>query len=145
MRQIKIFVSTSFLEKDKARKWGAILRSEGYDVVSHWTEHKGSEDDPEALAIDGEKNLADLSYADVILVLWPGRLGTSSEFGYAVGKGIPVIILKSPTEIIANPMAYVHGVKRAHSADSVMRLLAKMSVDRRWTAEAFYKGSNEAK
>jgi len=108
----KVYVASSFLNKEAVREAEKTLRDNGFEVTSRWVNHTGAEDNCPELQREGLVDLHDLFAADVVLVLWPGRLGTASEIGVAIGRGMPVCIINPSGKPINMPFAYLPGYVR---------------------------------
>ncbi len=87
---MKIFVASSFLNKKETRKVIRTLRKAGHEITVDWTLKKNCK---QALQVQAEVDAEGVSNADVLVVLWPGRSGTITEVGIAIGIKNPVYIL----------------------------------------------------
>jgi nucleoside 2-deoxyribosyltransferase len=103
----KVYVASSFLNKEAVREAEKTLRDNGFEVTSRWVNHTGAEDNCLELQREGLVDLHDLLEANIVIALWPGRLGTASEIGVAIGSGIPVCIINSSGKPINMPFAYL--------------------------------------
>lgn len=119
---IRVYVASSFLNKDAVRKAEATLREAGFEVTSQWVNHETAQGDPVELRQQGEIDLSDLLHADVLLVLWPGRLGTASEIGVAIGAEVPIYIIKDDAPIDM-PFAYLPEVHHLGAVEQFIRLM----------------------
>jgi len=122
---IKVYVASSFLNKDRVREIEGILRDNEMVVTSKWVEHteKDQSNDIEGLGEDALINLDDQRDADVLLVVLPGRLGTSAELGYGIGIEQSVYVLfdnMSMDVLYPNPMVYLPSVYRLRSLDEFL-------------------------
>ncbi len=87
---MKIFVASNFENKDAARELENKLREQGHEITSTWVDQEPLTD--LALApVHSENDLKELDAANVLVILWPGKQGTLSEFGHAL-KRKPVIL-----------------------------------------------------
>ena len=60
------------------------------EITSTWI------DNPEGYVEDrAEQDYSDIERSDLVLITWPGAFGTSSEMGYALGLGKPIIVYAS--------------------------------------------------
>jgi len=92
---MRIFVASSYLNKRKARQAMEWFRIRGHTITFDWTRPERGK----TAWYLRKKALADFNGvmdADLLVVIWPGRLGTATEIGIALGKGIPVIIVGQP-------------------------------------------------
>lgn len=92
---MRLFVASSYLNRKVAQDVQRLLVTVGHSITFDWTQ-------PEDLSVPGastEKALADargVVLAEAVVVVWPGRLGTATEIGIAIGCGIPIYILGKP-------------------------------------------------
>jgi nucleoside 2-deoxyribosyltransferase len=92
---MKLFVASSYLNKANARAAMRKLRKAGHEITFDWTQ-------PEQMKTDADwrrkasEDFRGVVNAEVLIVIWPGRMGTSTEVGIALGRGIPVFIVGDP-------------------------------------------------
>ena len=86
---MKIYVASSFLNKSAARRAMRLLQKDGHTITSRWTAHRPSTK-TRVLHDEAIKDLQDVRAAQAMVVIWPGRLGTSAEIGAALISGKPV-------------------------------------------------------
>jgi nucleoside 2-deoxyribosyltransferase len=118
---MKIYVASLFRNKDAVREAEQTLRDNGYEVTSRWVNHEACPGNIEHFEEDGLDNMLDLERADTLLVLWPGRLGTASELGFAIGSNKAIFIVSDGASIDL-PFAYLPGIVHISSVDEFMAL-----------------------
>lgn len=108
---MNVYIAASLAMHRLAHKIRCDLQSteDGYEVVSRWHEHETFEDckriadmgETGARAVAG-LNLADLRRADVLLLLPDDECrGALVELGYALGRGIGVVVAGRPPTLMA--------------------------------------------
>jgi len=80
---MKIYVASSFLNKDAAREMQDLLKRYGHEITYDWTQHPSSTDWG-IFREECKKDLQGIVDADALVVVLPGRLGTASELGIAL-------------------------------------------------------------
>lgn len=98
---MKVYIACSLARRDLACEIRDALRGEGHHVTSTWHDDPGS-------TIEGELTMTDGAQAKIrrrcfreievssalVLIACPGdRHGAHVEAGYAMGKGLPIIVL----------------------------------------------------
>lgn len=99
---MKVYISSSYQMKEQAVICRDVLTTHDIEVVSTW--HDGIEaDDPSGWASGADIDLKELKTAHILLALNPitwankGTGGRHVEFGYALGKAIPILIVGERT------------------------------------------------
>ena len=97
---------------------------------SDWTDdgYEGKSDLPYANGGYVERDLYDIRRSDIVLVnalYMPDRqsIGTWFEFGYAISKGIPVIVVADAPMITKHPFVYKHAAKIVSSVDEALNYI----------------------
>lgn len=88
---MKIYVASSILNKKKVQKVQQKLTNLGHTITFDWTKDEAI--NKEASVVCAFNDLGGVFTADCIVILAPGRIGTFTEFGYALGLGRPVILV----------------------------------------------------
>lgn len=91
-QKLKIFLASSWLNKNTAKHTMERLIAAGHSITYDWTVHPATED-TYVLARQSVADLSGVNDADVFILLWPGRLGSSAELGAALAFGKQVIIV----------------------------------------------------
>lgn len=89
---MKIYLASSFLNKDSARQAMNMLEDAGHIIVTDWTTHEPT-NDVNVLANESVEDLEGVKDADVFILLWPGRMGSNAELGAALVLGKPCILV----------------------------------------------------
>lgn len=97
---MNVYVASSFLRKDDVRALHQLLRAQGHTISYDWTPEDATPyvDKPAALraylAAGAERDFLGVIGADVLIVLHDDRgRGMATEFGLALGRGLPVIVV----------------------------------------------------
>ena len=87
-----VFVATGYKQKNDARGLMGELRARGHDIMTDWTEASGLSREQMAL-----RDVRGMFGADVLVALMTlpdyEYKGTFTEFGMAVGRQIPIILI----------------------------------------------------
>lgn len=89
---MKLYVASSFLNKENARTAMDMLENAGHTITSDWTKNV-LEPTVRDLAKESVKDLQGVKDADVFILLWPGRLGSAGELGAALALGKTAILV----------------------------------------------------
>ncbi len=107
---MKIYLASSFLNKENARTAMDMLENAGHTITSDWTQNV-----PVPIEVDlvreSVQDLQGVKDADVFVMLWPGRMGSNAELGAALALGKPVILIgginKSSSVYFNHPLVRV--------------------------------------
>lgn len=91
---MKLFVASSSLNRKRVREVMRELISLGHEITYDWTRPVGTKRSERQL-----QTLRDYSgvvSADALVIVWPGRLGTLTEFGIALAHNLPVYLYGKP-------------------------------------------------
>lgn len=110
---MKIYVSSSFLNKIKAKQVMQQLRSAGHTITADWTKAPDGEKTLSILRKESAIDFLGTMDAEVVVVVPPGRLGTSTEMGIALGHGAHVFIVgmsraERKTNVFFNHRRVIH-------------------------------------
>lgn len=89
---MKVYLASSFLNKDNARTAMDMLRNAGHEITNDWTTHETTSD-LSVLERESVEDLIGVQDADVLVFLWPGRMGSNAELGAALALGKPAILV----------------------------------------------------
>lgn len=130
---MKIYVASSFHNKDEVRAAQMMLRDHGHEISHDWTPdvapgERGSDQWNRYLWNSGRKDYDGIMSADAMVILNDIRgRDMLTEYGMAMGRGIPVFFLRAtaflstfvsvflycPNVVICDTMADVlHGIGR---------------------------------
>jgi hypothetical protein len=91
---MKIYVASSFLNKDNARLAMDMLENAGHTITNDWTKHHDAEDlSLQDRARDALEDLSGVRDAQAVVFLWPWRFGGSSELGIALALNKYIIVV----------------------------------------------------
>jgi nucleoside 2-deoxyribosyltransferase len=105
---IKLYLAASFTRQAELRSYAKLLRAKGFEVTSSWLtqlDDKTFATIKEARAV-ATRDLFDMDDADAMIAFTesePTRGGHHVEFGYAIGMGMPVVIV-GPIENVFHTM-----------------------------------------
>ena len=92
---MKLFVASSYLNKSEARAVMGILKKAGHEITFDWTKPEKIQTVAQR-ARKAERDEQGVTEAERLVVVWPGRVGTATEIGIALGQGKKIHILGSP-------------------------------------------------
>lgn len=134
---MKIFVASWFENKDAVRALEAKLRAAGHEVTSDWVE-QGPLEDVELAPSYSIDDLENVGRSDVLIVLWPGMNGTMTEFGFALGRDLDIILHGDvPIErgvIGGNIHFHSTWIMRTRTDEELLLLLEYMAAEREGSA-----------
>jgi len=97
---MKIYVATGLEYADRAKIVQSVLRDDGHEITYDWTVHGSVQDaGPEHIAEVARLEAAGVRAADLLIAILPGGCGTHVEIGLALGRGIPVILMRHIDEV----------------------------------------------
>lgn len=120
---MKVFVASSFLNKEKTRRLQRQLRDAGHTITYDWTIHEGS-NNYKILMREAKHDMQGVLDAEVLVILWPGRFGTSGELGAAIAADKPIYVLGC-SKADRNNWLYLNHANVEHLC-SIKMLLAKL-------------------
>lgn len=103
---MNVYVASSFLNKEGARKIQYLLKQNGHRITADWTIHDPTKS-IDRLKIETLTDMRGIVLADVLVIVWPGRYTTSTELGIALGIGIPVLVL-GPLDVLTQARVETH-------------------------------------
>jgi hypothetical protein len=120
-----VYIATSWHNKPAWHEAAALLPSPWY-ITCDWTDEDESSD-PAWIA---KRDFDGIRRADVVIVLLPGRLGTHTEMGYALGLGKRVILVGDPwpSDLVfpGSPFYFLDGVTRVATIPEAMKRLNRV-------------------
>lgn len=93
---MNLYLAARYGEQLEMRRWRDVLQAAGHVVTARWIDGKHDGLPPSQCAQD---DLEDIDAADVLIIWSPrhhfgnGRGGRHVEVGYAIGLGIPIILV----------------------------------------------------
>ena len=119
---MKIYVASSLKNWSQVRELNAKLQLLGHEITYDWTEHGekifGDLRATPVLNFDtlllqsvAIKEVAGVKSADLLLLVYPGGLGTYWEFGYSYARGKQIVIWGLTDFVVAEgerPVAFNH-------------------------------------
>ena len=96
---MNIYLAAPWSHRHKARQVAQQLRDAGHDLVSRWHDVWAltDTDDPLMLEQEAAMDLQDVEDSDIVVVLNIEKSeGKAVEQGYALGLGIPILIVGLP-------------------------------------------------
>jgi len=113
-----VYIATSLDNAKRAREIKARLESIGIICTYDWTVH-GQVYSIEELREYGLAEERGVIYADVFLMIFPGRNGSHFEMGLARGVGIPIVLLE---EAVVEQKTFYHlpGLYKAKTEDEAI-------------------------
>jgi nucleoside 2-deoxyribosyltransferase len=104
MRIMKIYIAASLSMKrvGVVQKWREAIIGAGYEVTSSWIDTPEMYDGAAGHMAESQalQNFLDIDAADVLVCFTEGvSVGKHIELGYALGRGMPIIVVGPTTSV----------------------------------------------
>jgi hypothetical protein len=111
----RVYVAGALSNAARVQEIQNKFRSVGISITYDWTTH-GLVNDEKLLPAIGEKETEGVSTCDVLFLIQPGRLGSHTELGIAIGMNVmgkhtPIVILEE-VEMEKKPFYYLEFINR---------------------------------
>ncbi len=143
MSPVRVYLAAPYAAREQVRLIAAGLRRGGYEITSRWldetheitdgTTGAAAELTDQQVSQHAYDDLLDIDIADVLVAFTGASLSVANagsggrhvETGYALAKGLPIIVV-GPPENVFHRLGRPHGVEVIASANGVMRALDRM-------------------
>jgi nucleoside 2-deoxyribosyltransferase len=121
-----IYLAGPWKHRDEVRAVRDQIQAAGITVHSRWIDFESdgvNENDPARLALEAQNDVADLMFAEALVVLnYPEPSeGKACETGMALILGIPVISVRAGRNVFLN----LPQVRRVDTVEAAIEILAK--------------------
>jgi len=133
---MNIYVASQFQNHRNAKALMGNLQHAGHTITHDWTSNaravEAGDLDPSTLTPGDWRDIGEAEFqgvvtADVLVVLHPGLLSTHTEFGIALGAGVPVVLVGEPEQMIP-----FYALGRVERVAGTVELLGFLGDDPSW-------------
>jgi nucleoside 2-deoxyribosyltransferase len=134
---MKVYIATRFTHKEEFHRLRVLLESAGHTITHDWTTddvRAVPEEDKRAYMEEcAVKCMVGIFHADaLIMIARPGMKGAFFEFGFAVARSIPVIVIDA-WKLPGEPAIFFHlpvcgAFAHANSFEEAIALLPKKTL-----------------
>ena len=142
---MRVYIAAPYAARNQCRAFAVVLRSEGIEVTSTWleetTEISASTVGPasaiadEQVALHAHADLWDIDQADALVLLTESVAETGThpsttggrhiETGYAIGRGLEVLVVGEPENVFHRAAAIVSRVDSLDQVSDKLRELVR--------------------